>query len=51
MNMMKTIAAGTAVTIGIATAANADCGIAGGSVRVLANDFPALHAVVSKAEE
>lgn len=51
MNMIKTMAAGAAVTIGVATAANADCGIAGGSVRVLANDFPALHAVVSKAEE
>ncbi|MYF88525.1 MAG: extracellular solute-binding protein [Boseongicola sp. SB0676_bin_33] len=35
----------------MASSANCDCGIAGGSVRVLANDFPALHAVVSKAEE
>ena len=32
-------------------AANADCGIAKGSVRVLANDFPALHAITDKAKE
>ena len=32
-------------------AAFAGCGISGGNVSVLANDFPALHAVVSKAEE
>ena len=51
MYMMKTMAAGAAVTIGLATVAHADCGIASGSVRVLANDFPALHAVVGKAEE
>lgn len=31
-------------------AASADCGISGGKISVLANDFPALHAVVSTAE-
>jgi multiple sugar transport system substrate-binding protein len=29
----------------------ADCGIEKGSVRILSNDFPALHDVVGKAEE
>ena len=31
--------------------AYAGCGINGGSVRILANDFPALHAVVGGAQE
>ncbi|MEQ8780942.1 MAG: extracellular solute-binding protein [Roseibium album] len=30
--------------------AHADCGISSGNISVLANDFPALHAVVSTAE-
>ena len=34
-----------------AGSAFAGCGITGGNISVLANDFPALHAVVSKAEE
>ena len=29
----------------------AGCGIDSGRISILANDFPALHAVVSKAEE
>ena len=29
----------------------AGCGISGGNISILANDFPALHAVVSTAEE
>ena len=29
----------------------AGCGISGGSVRILANDFPAIHAVLSAAEK
>ena len=41
-----------AIAFGFAsTAAYAGCGITGGNVSVLANDFPALHAVVSTAEE
>lgn len=32
-------------------AAAADCGISSGNISILANDFPALHAVVDKAEE
>ncbi len=35
----------------IAAPAAADCGIASGSVRILSNDFPALHAVAAAAEE
>ncbi|MBV2359571.1 extracellular solute-binding protein [Thalassococcus sp. CAU 1522] len=31
-------------------AAMADCGISGGNISILANDFPALHAVVNAAE-
>ena len=34
-----------------AGAAFAGCGITSGNISVLANDFPALHAVVSTAEE
>ena len=33
------------------SAGYAGCGIEGGSVRILSNDFPALHAVVAGAEE
>ena len=33
------------------TSAFAGCGISSGNISVLANDFPALHAVVSTAEE
>lgn len=34
-----------------ATSADANCGIAKGSIRILSNDFPALHAVVGEAEK
>ncbi len=51
MGIMKKLAAGTALAICAGSAAYADCGIAGGNISVLANDFPALHAVVNKAEE
>ena len=34
-----------------ATVASADCGIASGSVRILSNDFEALHVVAAAAEE
>ena len=50
-----TIAWKTALTLGalgLSTGlASAACGIESGSVRVLSNDFPALHDVVEKAKE
>ncbi|SFS05315.1 ABC transporter substrate-binding protein [Yoonia litorea] len=50
MSFMKTIAAGTMATL-LATASYADCGIESGSIRILSNDFGALHAMVEKARE
>ncbi len=54
--MKKTALLASAATILIAgltisTQALADCGIEKGSVRILANDFPALRVVVSEAEK
>lgn len=46
----KTILAG-AFLLGGAASAYAGCGIEKGSVRILSNDFPALHAVADKAAE
>ena len=37
--------------VAMSSAAFADCGIAKGSIRILANDFPALHAITDKAAE
>jgi len=51
MDIIKGLAAGTALAIWAGGAAHADCGIAAGNISVLANDFPALRAVVSKAAE
>ena len=51
MFQFKSIVASAALIIGSTTIANAGCGLAGGHVSVLANDFPALRAVVSSAEE
>ena len=48
--MTKFLLAGVAV-LAAANIAFAGCGIEKGSVRVLSNDFPALHAFVGKAEE
>jgi ABC-type glycerol-3-phosphate transport system substrate-binding protein len=42
------LALGFALTAG---AASAECGIEAGSVRILSNDFPALHAVIDAAKE
>ena len=50
MFQFKSMVASAALIIGSATIANAGCGIASGNVSVLANDFPALHAVVTAAE-
>ena len=35
----------------LGTAAYADCGPSGASIRILASDFPAIHAVAGNAEE
>jgi len=51
MDIFKGLAAGTAFAILAGSAAHADCGIAAGNISVLANDFPALRAVVDKAAE
>jgi multiple sugar transport system substrate-binding protein len=40
---------GAALAALTAAAAAAGCGIEKGSVRILSNDFPALHAVVAAA--
>lgn len=45
MKSVKLALMGTAFCAIGATAAIADCGIDSGSVRILSNDFPALHAV------
>ncbi len=47
----KTLLGAVAATIVAGGAATAGCGISSGNISVLANDFPALHAVVSTAEE
>ena len=51
MNKIARLTLTTAALAFSAGSAFAGCGITGGNVSVLANDFPALHAVVSKAEE
>ena len=50
-SLLTTVLLSGALTFSVATTTYAGCGISGGSVRVIANDFPALHAVVSGAEE
>ena len=50
--MTRMLLSTTAAFLGLAGAAAAQCAIEGeGSVRILANDFQALHAVVSRAAE
>jgi ABC-type glycerol-3-phosphate transport system substrate-binding protein len=51
MMMKRTFLAGAALVAMSVTALAAGCGIEKGSVRVLSNDFPALHAVVGEAEK
>ncbi len=51
MGIMKRLAVGTALAVWAGSTAHAGCGIESGNISVLANDFPALHAVVNKAEE
>lgn len=50
MGNFKYLVAGTAMAMVMSTSAHADCGIEGGTISILANDFPALHAVVKGAE-
>lgn len=53
MSFMKSIAVAAVAAIAPASgaAAGAGCGIETGNISVLANDFPALHAVVNWAEK
>lgn len=51
MNKIARLTLTTAALAFSAGSAFAGCGISGGNISVLANDFPALHAVVSTAEE
>ncbi len=47
---LKKLALAGAMSALMGSTAYAGCGISSGSVRILANDFPALHAVVAGAE-
>lgn len=51
MNRLLGITLATGALLASAAIARADCGIASGSVRILSNDFEALHVVASGAEE
>ncbi len=51
MTNLKTLGGTVAAAILAGGTAFAGCGISSGNISVLANDFPALHAVVSTAEE
>lgn len=48
--MTKALLAGAGI-LALPSLAHADCSIEKGSIRILANDFPALHAVTEKANE
>lgn len=50
MKMFKTAALASALAVLGGTTAIAGCGLSAGSVRILSNDFPALHAVAAGAE-
>jgi ABC-type glycerol-3-phosphate transport system substrate-binding protein len=49
--LRRTFLAGIGFAAMTVTAAAAGCGIEKGSVRILSNDFPALHAIVAEAEK
>jgi ABC-type glycerol-3-phosphate transport system substrate-binding protein len=51
MNKQCTTSAMTLGLVLVASGALAECGIETGSVRILSNDFPALHAVIDTARE
>ncbi len=51
MRILYKIALATTFIFIFGQASYAGCGISGGSIRILSNDFPALHAVVGAAEQ
>ena len=51
MKFIKILSWAALITGASFGSAFASCGIESGRISILANDFPALHAVVSKAEE
>lgn len=51
MTFFKTTLLGSAGAVLMASTAMAGCGVDSGSVRILSNDFPALHAVADWAEK
>lgn len=51
MMYMNRVATAVSVLMATSTIANAECGIEGGSVRILSNDFPALHIIAERAEQ
>ena len=50
MKSVTILAAAAAFAIVVASAANAGCGLSGGNVNILGNDFAAIHAVVEGAK-
>ena len=51
MKMLSKVLLTTTFMILLGHTTYAGCGISGGSIRILSNDFPALHAVVDAAEK
>ena len=51
MTMFRKLGLGAAGAVLMASSAYAGCGVTTGSVRILSNDFPALHAVADWAEK
>ena len=51
MKMLSKISLTTTFMILLGHTTYAGCGISGGSIRILSNDFPALHAVINTAEK
>lgn len=50
MKNLRKVSVAVGALIASTTVASADCGIEAGSVRILSNDFTALHVVASEAE-
>ena len=51
MKMLSKISLTTTFMILLGHTTYAGCGISGGSIRILSNDFPALHAVINTAQK
>ena len=51
MKMLSKVLLTTTFMILLGHTTYAGCGISGGSIRILSNDFPALHAVIDAAEK